>query len=100
MLACIEIDEVSNVNMNDVIIEGNTADGGECCIIKNEGTLNLNKGTVITKNRARQYSALFNTNTGVVNISKDVVIANNDDELQPSQTIHNEGVYERRSWLN
>ena len=60
-------------------------------------TLTLNKGTVITKNRARQYSALLNTNTGIVNISKDVVIVDNHDELQPNQPIHNEGVLNQDS---
>jgi len=91
-MGCIEIDSLANVSMNDVIIEGNTADGGEFCIIKNEGNLTLNKGTVIVKNSARQYSALFNTNTGVLNIGKGVVIADNHDDLQPSQPVYNEGI--------
>ena len=90
--AGVEIDGKSDVNMSDVIIEGNIVDQGECGAIKNAGKLNLNKGTVITKNSARQYSALFNTNTGVVNISKDVVIIDNHDDLQPSQPIHNDGI--------
>jgi hypothetical protein len=92
LLALVEIGCVSNVSMNDVIIEGNTADGGECCTIKNEGRLDLNQGTMIIKNSARQYSALFNTNTGVLNIGKDVVIVDNHDKQQPSRAIHSEGI--------
>jgi hypothetical protein len=91
-VAGVDIDQVSEVSMTDVIIKGNTADYGEAGAIRNAGKLNLNKGTVITKNSARRYSALLNTKTGVVNINKDAYIGDNYDKLQLGETIHNDGI--------
>ena len=77
--------------MNDVIIEGNIADDDHGAI-ENAGKLNLNEGTVITRNTAKRYSALYSPESGVVNINKNANIYDNVDKQQPSQSIHSEGI--------
>ena len=77
--------------MNDVIIEGNIADD-DYGAIENAGKLNLNEGTVIARNTARRYSALYSPESGVVNVSKNANIYDNVDKQQPSQPVHSEGI--------
>ena len=87
----IVIDESSEVTMNGVTLEGNIADG-EVGAISNAGELNLNAGTVITKNTAKRYSVLENLASGTININKDVRIHSNIDAQRPFRPIHSEGV--------
>ena len=77
--------------MNGVTLEGNIADD-EYGAIENAGKLNLNEGTVIAKNTARRYSGLYSSESGVVNINKNVSIYDNVDKQQPPQSIHSEGI--------
>jgi hypothetical protein len=77
--------------MDGVTIECNIADGNSSAI-GNSGILNLNDGTIITKNTAQRYSAIENSMLGVVNIHDGVHIFNNHEGQQPGEPVHSEGI--------
>jgi hypothetical protein len=89
--AGISIDKSSEVTMNDVTFDGNIADGDIGAIVS-AGKLNLNAGTVITRNSAKRYSALYSPESGIVHISKNADIYDNYDKQQPFQPVHSEGI--------
>jgi hypothetical protein len=88
--AGITIRKGSEVNMNEVTIEGNTAEGNSSAI-GNAGTLNLNEGTIITRNTAKRYSAIDNSMSGILSMAKDAHIFNNYDVGKPGESIHSKG---------
>ena len=81
----------SEATLNDVIIEGNRADDNNGAI-GNSGTLNLNEGTIITNNTARNQSAIENLDIGTVNIHAGVHIFDNHDEQQQGRSVHSGGI--------
>jgi hypothetical protein len=89
--AGIAIGPGSEVTMDDVIIADNRADDNSSAI-GNSGIFNLKEGTVITRNTAKNYSAIDNSELGIVNIQEGVHIFNNHDEHQPCRPIHSEGI--------
>jgi hypothetical protein len=60
--------------------------------IGNSGIFNLKEGTVITRNTAKNYSAIDNSEHGIVNIQEGVHMFNNHDEPQPCRPIHSKGI--------
>ena len=53
-----------------------SADGNSSAI-GNAGKLNLNEGTIITRNTAKRYSAIDNSISGTLSMAKDAHIFNN-----------------------
>jgi hypothetical protein len=88
--AGIVIDDSSEVAMNDTTLEGNIADD-EVGAIWSAGKLSLNAGTIITRNRAKRYSALYSLESGVVIKGKGVRIYDNHDD-NPNGSICIEGI--------
>lgn len=89
--AGIAIQTGSKAVMNDVIVEGNLADGNSSAI-GNSGIVNLNEGTIITRNTAKNHSAIENSEPGIINIHDGVHIFNNQDEHQPGRPIYSKGI--------
>ena len=89
--AGIAIGPGSEVTMDDVIIADNRADDNSSAI-SNSGIFNLKEGAVITRNTAKNYSAIGNSELGIVNIQEGGCIFNNHDEHQPCRPIHSEGI--------
>ena len=89
-IAGIFIDPRSEVTMNDVPFEGNIADG-DVGAIENTGTLNLNEGTVITRNTAKRYSALYSPESGIVIKGNGIRMYDNHDD-NPNDSICIEGI--------
>jgi hypothetical protein len=89
--AGIAIQTGSKAVMNYVTIEGNLAEGNSSAI-GNSGVLDLNEGTIITRNTAKNHSAIENSKPGVINIQEDTRVFNNRDEQQPGGPIHSEGI--------
>jgi hypothetical protein len=92
--AGISIDKSSEVIMNDVVLEDNIADGSMGAIVS-AGKLNLNEGTIITKNTAKRYSALDNEKSGIVNMSTGANIYDNYDKQQPYHPVYSLGTLNR-----
>jgi len=87
--AGISVIEGAEVTMDDTSIEDNISDGNSSAI-NSAGVLNLKGSTIITRNTAKNHSAI--DSFGTITIHKDVHISDNRDVHEPGSPIHSEGV--------
>jgi hypothetical protein len=89
--AGVTIAKGAEVTIDDVSIEDNIADVNSNAI-SNAGILDLNGSAIITRNTAKNHSAVDNAYCGTITIHKDVHISDNRNVHKPGRPIHSEGI--------